>query len=182
MIWSGTNETGKTNYVETGSFRIKINNLEIYSPFGKNISSVLGQFIPGLEDWYGLVFNFSNVFKQYSLNVWMMTYDPNNPMAQTSDLSLVHSLVGSLSQSYIFDIPEVIETDYDSEFYGTNNYSYKVSSSPLLLTNIRLFQNMIEESKQSTILNQNVVGDSQLAIIIDNAKPVLRLAKIARNR
>jgi hypothetical protein len=41
---------------------------------------------------------------------------------------------------------------------------------------------MIEESKQSTILNQNVVGDSQLAIIIDNAKPVLRLAKIARNR
>ena len=182
MIWSGTNETGKTNYVETGSFRIKINNLEIYSPFGKNISSVLGQFIPGLEDWYGLVFNFSNVFKQYSLNVWMMTYDPSNPMAQTSDLSLVHSLVGSLSQAYTFDIPEAIETDYDSEFYGTNNYSYKVSSSPLLLTNIRLFQNMIEESKQSTILNQNVVGDSQLAIIIDNAKPVLRLAKIARNR
>jgi hypothetical protein len=111
-----------------------------------------------------------------------MTYDPSNPMAQTSDLSLVHSLVGSLSQAYTFDIPEVIETDYDSEFYGTNNYSYKVSSSPLLLTNIRLFQNMIEESKQSTILNQNVVGDSQLAIIIDNAKPVLRLAKIARNR
>jgi hypothetical protein len=41
---------------------------------------------------------------------------------------------------------------------------------------------MIEEGKQSTILNQNIVGDAQLAIIIDNAKPVLRLPKIARNR
>jgi hypothetical protein len=41
---------------------------------------------------------------------------------------------------------------------------------------------MIEKEKQSAILNQNVVGDSQLAIIIDNAKPVLKLPKIAKNR
>jgi hypothetical protein len=46
----------------------------------------------------------------------------------------------------------------------------------------RIFQNMIEKEKQSAILNQNVVGDSQLAIIIDNAKPVLKLPKIAKNR
>ena len=41
---------------------------------------------------------------------------------------------------------------------------------------------LIEKEKQSSILNQNVVGDSQLAIIIDNAKPVLKLPKIAKNR
>jgi hypothetical protein len=41
---------------------------------------------------------------------------------------------------------------------------------------------MVEKEKQSALLNQNVVGDSQLAIVIDNAKPVLRLPKIAKNR
>ena len=41
---------------------------------------------------------------------------------------------------------------------------------------------MVEEEKQSTILNQNIVGDAQLGIIIDNAKPVLKLPKVARNR
>lgn len=182
MIWSGTNEVGKTNYIETGSFRIRINDLEIYSPFGKKRISTIGEFIPSAEDWYGLVFNFSNIFKQYSLNIWSMTYDPGNPAAQTSDLSLVHNLVGSLNKKYVYNIPEDIEKDFDSDFYGTNNNSYKVTSSPLFLTNIRLFKNMIEEEKQSTILNQNIVGDSQLSIIIDNAKPILRLPKIARNR
>ena len=67
-------------------------------------------------------------------------------------------------------------------YYGTNNKAYKVKSSPLLVTNFRMFTHMIEEGKQSTILNQNIVDDAQLAIIIDNAKPILKLPKVARNR
>lgn len=185
FIWSGSNvlqSPPKSEYLETGSFIIKINNFEINSPFGIGISSTIGQFVPTLDDWYGFVFNFSNVFRQYSLKVWKLTYNPDNHLTQTSDLSLVHSLDGITSQAYTFDIPEVIETDYDSPYYGTNNYSYRTRSSPVWVTNYRLFQYMIAEEKQSAILNQNIVDDAQLAIIIDNCKPVLRLPKVARNR
>jgi hypothetical protein len=185
FIWSGSNAvTSPTdnNYIQTGSFRIKINNLEVYSPFGAGIASTIGQFIPSVDDWYGFVFNFSNIFRQYSLKVWQLTYDPDNPLAQTSDLSLIHSMDGVTSQAYTFNILPVIDNDYDSPFYGTNSYSYKTSSCPLWATNYRFFKHMVEEEKQSTMLNQNIIGDAHLAIIIDNAKPVLKLPKVARNR
>jgi hypothetical protein len=185
IIWSGSNAVTSpvdNNYIQTGSFRIRINDLEIFSPFGTGISSTLGEFIPTTDDWYGFVFNFSNIFRQYSIKVWRLTYDPDNPASQTSDLSLIHSLDGVTNQAYTFNIPPVIEEDYDSPFYGTNNYSYKTRSCPLWATNYRFFKQMVEEEKQSTLLNQNIVGDAQLAIIIDNAKPVLKLPKVARNR
>jgi hypothetical protein len=185
FIWSGSNVTVSpvtNSYLQVGSFRVRINNLEISSPFGSGISSTIGQFIPTEDDWYGFVFNFSNVFRQYSMKVWSLTYNPDNPATQTSDLSLVHSLDGVTSQAYTFDVTPVIETDYDSPFYGTNNYSYKTRSCPLWATNYRFFKYMVEEEKQSTILNQNIIDDAQLAIIIDNAKPILKLPRVARNR
>ena len=111
-----------------------------------------------------------------------MHYDPDNPASQTSDLSMIHGVDGVTSQVYTYNITPEIETDYDSPYYGTNNKAYKVKSSPLLVTNFRMFTHMIEEGKQSTILNQNIVDDAQLAIIIDNAKPILKLPKVARNR
>lgn len=185
IIWSGSNiEDLKTttNFIQTGSFRMKINNLEVYSPFGAGISSTLGNFIPSADDWFGFVFNFSNVFRQYSMRVWKLTYDPDNPLTQTSDLSLVHAMDGITNREYTYSIAESIETDYDSPFYGTNNYSYRTKSSPIWITNLRLFKQMVEDEKQSAILNQNVVDDARLAIIIDNAKPQLKLPKVARNR
>ena len=41
---------------------------------------------------------------------------------------------------------------------------------------------MIDIDIQSTVLNQNIVRDAQLAHIIDNAKPILNIPKFARNR
>jgi hypothetical protein len=185
LIWSGSNAVSSptdNNYIQTGSLRFRINNLEVSSPFGAGIPSTIGEFIPTTDDWYGFVFNFSNIFRQYSMKVWRLTYDPDNPATQTSDLSLVHSLDGVTTQAYTFNITPVIEEDYDSPFYGTNNYSYKTRSCPLWATNYRFFKQMVEEEKQSTMLNQNIVGDAQLGIIIDNAKPILKLPKVARNR
>jgi hypothetical protein len=184
FIWSGSNGTNPvTNeYLQTGSFRIKINDLEISSPFGINHQSTIGTFIPNTDDWFGFVFNFSNIFRQYALRVWKLTYDPDNPATQTSELSMVHSAEGITTKAYTFDIQESIETDYDSVYYGTNNYSYKTKSSPLYVTNYRLFNQMIGDEKQSTMLNQNIVDDARFAIIIDNAKPVLKLPKVARTR
>lgn len=185
IIWSGSNppdSPSDNKYIQTGSFNIKINDLEITSPFGAGIDSLIGQFIPSVDDWYGFVFNFSNIFKQYGLRVWQLTYDPENPASQTSDLSLIHGEDGIITQTYVYNIEKEIEKNYDSPYYGTNNRGYKITSSPIQITNFRMFTHMIEEGKQSTILNQNIVDDSQLAIIIDNAKPILKLPKVARNR
>lgn len=183
MIWTGSNiTTTSTEYLQTGSFRVLINDLEILSPFGSGTNSPIGQFIPSLDEWYGFVFNFSNIFKQYSINVWQMLYNPENSEAQTSDLGIVHFKEGLISQKYTYDIPSDLEESNEVETWKSDNNAYKILGSPLYLTNLRIFQNMIEKEKQSAILNQNVVGDSQLAIIIDNAKPVLKLPKIAKNR
>lgn len=182
MIWSGSNDATTSKYIQTGSFRVLINDLEILSPFGNGTNSSIGEFIPSLDEWYGFVFNFSNLFKQYSINVWQMLYDPENPAAQTSDLGLVHLKEGVLSQKYTYDIPSDIEKSNQVETFRTDNNAYKILGGSIYITNLRIFKNMIEKEKQSAILNQNVVGDSQLAIIIDNAKPILRLPKIAKNR
>ena len=66
--------------------------------------------------------------------------------------------------------------------YGTDNNSYKVITSPLYITNIRLFKKMIDIDKQSIVLNQNIVRDAQLAHIIDNAQPLLKLPKFANRK
>ena len=111
-----------------------------------------------------------------------MLYDPENTEAQTSDLGIVHYKEGVNTDKYEYALTSSIETDNQKVTWGTDNNSYKVLGGPLYLSNLRIFQNMIEKEKQSAILNQNVVSDSQLAIIIDNAKPVLKLPKIAKNR
>ena len=184
MIWAGTDPTGAatSSYLQTGSFRILINDLEILSPFGTGLDTDASIFMPSLDDWYGFVFNMSNNFKQYSINAWGLIYDPNNPQIQTSDLALLHSQEDFLPDPILFSTLPDIETNHDNPAWGTDNNSYKLSTSPLYITNIRLFKNMVALEKQSAVLNQNIVEDSQLAIIIDNAKPLLALAKFVRNR
>lgn len=184
FIWSGTNNDQTSyQYIETGSFMIKINDLEIISSFGRGITNnSLNPFILSLDDWYAFVFNFSNIYKQYSIKIWGLTYNPDDPSTQTSDLTLLHSLEGNIQNTYTFDIEPQIEEDYNSVFYKTNNFSYKIKPSPIWITNFRFFKYMIPEEKQSAILNQNIIKDAQLALIIDNAKPILKLPFVARNR
>jgi hypothetical protein len=133
-------------------------------------------------DLYSIVVNFSNVYKQISANVWEMSYDPVNPNEQTSKLNKVHEVVRMFTDPILFNAPSVINNDTASPFYGTDDNSYKIFTGPIFLTNIRLFKNMIDIDTQSTVLNQNVVRDAQLAHIIDNAKPLLKAPKFARNR
>ena len=111
-----------------------------------------------------------------------MSYDPTNPNEQSSNLIKVHEDYRTLTQTYTFDAPKDIVTDVQDPLYGTDNNAYKIFTSPVLLSNVRLFKNMIDIDKQSIVLNQNVVRDAQLAYIIDNAKPKLILPKFARNR
>jgi hypothetical protein len=105
--------------------------------------------------WYGLVVNWSNEFSQASVDLYIRQKGSN------------HLLRLSHEQKNI--VPAVFDTD--------TNYTLVVS--PLELTNIRLFKEMLEEEHHNIVLSQLVIKDSDKAIIIDNAKPILRLPRIA---
>jgi hypothetical protein len=173
MIHSGLNEPSNTSYLQVGSVEVVMNDLILNSPL---------QFTPVFGDWYAIAVNISNKYKQVAINMWEMSYDPTNPQEQSSDLRNVHEYVRSLSTTYTFAAEPDLNTDLNSPYYGTDNNSYKVITSPLYVTNIRLFKKMIDIDKQSTVLNQNIVRDAQLAHIIDNAQPLLKLPKFANRK
>lgn len=173
LVHSGTNTGGNNNFIQQGSIQINLNEL--------NYDSRL-QFVPEQGEWYGLVVNVSNKYKQMGVNIWRMSYDPTNPTEQSSNLVKVHEDYRALSKSYTFQAPPDTITDYNNPLYGTDPNSYKIWTSPILLSNIRLFKNMIDIDNQSIVLNQNIVRDEQLAYVIDNAKPKLILPKFARNK
>lgn len=173
LVHSGTNDPANNNYIQQGSIEIILNDLTYDSRL---------QFVPEQGEWYGVVVNISNKYRQMGINIWKMSYDPTNPNEQTTNLIKVHEDYRTLTTAYTFDAPKEIVTDFDNPLYGTDNNAYKIYTSPLLLSNVRLFKNMIDIDKQSIVLNQNTVRDAQLAYIIDNAKPKLVLPKFARNR
>lgn len=173
LIHSGIIDENTNPYLGQGSLVIRLNNTIINSPL---------QFTPEYGDWYGVVVNVSNIYKQIAANVWALTYDPTDPNEQSSKLKKVHEEVRMFTTPIIFSAPIDKNTDTASPYYGTENNSYKVFSGPIFISNLRLFKNMIDVDTQSTVLNQNIVRDAQLAYIIDNAKPLLNIPKFARNR
>ena len=173
LIHSGVIDENTNPFLGQGSLVIRLNDMIINSPL---------QFTPEYGEWYGVVVNVSNIYKQIAANVWSLTYDPVNPNEQSSKLKKVHEEVRMFNDPILFAAPSNINTDKASPFYGTENNAYKIFTGPIYLSNIRLFKNMIDVDTQSTVLNQNIVRDAQLAHIIDNAKPLLNIPKFARNR
>jgi hypothetical protein len=171
LIHSGVQEPNNSNFIQQGSIQVNLNSFVYNSRL---------QFVPEMGEWYGVVVNISNKYQQMGINIWKMSYDPNNPQEQSSNLIQVHQDYRALTQAYTFDLPADIVTDPANPLYGTDNNAYRIYTSPLLLTNVRIFKSMIDIDKQSIVLNQNVVRDAQLAHIIDNAKPTLAIPKIPR--
>jgi hypothetical protein len=106
------------------------------------------------DKWYGLFVNFSNVFKQLTLNVWRIQWDSATNLPATTDLVIVLNKTVPMTQGD-----------------RSSSISYFLKPSSMDLTNIRLFNKVAETDKQPLVLNQNIVKDAQLAIIIDNALP-----------
>ncbi len=173
LVYSGSATPAANNYINAGSIVVRLNELEVNSCL---------QFSPNQGDWYGIVVNFSNKFKQLGMNVWATNSDPMSPSEQGSQLIKVHEDIRTLTTTYTFAAPSSIITQNNDPFYGTQEFAYKIFTGPMYLTNIRLMDRMLDIDKQSNFLNQNVVRDSQNAIFIDNAKPQLNLRKFARNR
>lgn len=111
----------------------------------------------GNEDkWYGLVVNLLTEYNQ----IGVYQYETENG---TENLNQV--------------IWEVREYNYSNTFSDLN---YSIISSPIYITNIRLMSKVIPQEKHSTFLNQNLLTNSDNAILIDNVQPKLNLAFVGQ--
>lgn len=140
-------------------FRITMNSEEKYFSIANNQPSL------AIGKWYGLFINFSNVFKQLTLNVWQIQWDSVTNLPATTELQLVYNKTVPMNRED-----------------RTSSLTYHLSPSFMDLTNVRLFNKIAETDKQVLVLNQNIVKDAQLAIIIDNALPQSKLPYIGYTR
>lgn len=149
----------KIELFENRHFMITSNGVKTYFSIpGSSASVETGK-------WHGLFINFSNSFKQLTLNVWKMQWDPVTKVPATTDLKLIYNKT----------LPFVKED-------RSANTQYFLEPSFMDLTNVRLFNRVAETDKQVLILNQNIVKDAQWAIIIDNALPQSKLPYIGYTR
>lgn len=122
---------------------------------GDTYSFIVGGSLE-IDSWYGLVVNWSSEFKQASVDIW-------KTQQNTSQLVRISH-----------------ETKTINAFSYESGVRYKLKTSPIYLTNVRVYDTMMDQEQQNIMLNQFIVKDSNLAIIVDNAKPLLRLASIAK--
>jgi len=107
------------------------------------------------DQWYALVVNVSNQFSQAGVNLWTL-------QENTTEMNMLYSKNISIT-------PQAFDA----------GQGWKLTASPLHMTNVRIFGRMLEEDKQSIVLNQMVVQDSDEALVIDNARTLLRLPRIS---
>jgi len=110
------------------------------------------------DQWYGLVVNVSNQFGQAGVNLWTL-------QDNTTEMNMLYAKSINITPA-AFDAVQ----------------AWKLTASPMHMTNIRIFGLMLEQEKQSLILNQMVVQDSDEALTIDNCRPLLRLPRITNPR
>lgn len=106
------------------------------------------------DKWYAVVVNVSNQFGQAGVNLWTLRDN-------TTEMEMLYTKSINITP-----------VEFDAE------QPWKLTASPLHMTNVRIFGLMLEQEKQSLVLNQMVVQDSDEALVIDNAKPLLRLPRI----
>lgn len=104
--------------------------------------------------WYALVVNVSNQFSQAGINLWSLR-------ANTTEMDMLYGKTINITP-----------VAFDAE------QGWKLTASPLQMTNIRVFSSLLAEEKQSLVLNQMIVQDSDESILIDGCRPLLRLPRI----
>jgi hypothetical protein len=127
-----------------------------------------------LNNWYAVFLNISNEYGQVSLNLWTRKWNSEDPTPQNTQLTT--ELENIYAKAILITAEDFSVT---SEIWK----NYRLLSTPLVVTNIRLFDTVENDTnKQQIILNQNIVEDSQLAIIIDNTLPKLKLPWIGKTK
>ncbi len=140
-------------------FKVLSNSDEFYFSLPNSIPSL------AKNKWYAIFVNFSNIFKQLTLNIWKIQWDSVTNLPATTDLVLVLNKTVSINKED-----------------RSSGIDYYLRPSSMDLTNIRLFNRVAETDKQTIILNQNIVKDAHIALIIDNALPPSKMPYIGYTR
>lgn len=132
------------------------------------IHTFMHNMILGSDEWFGMVINMSNTFREIGLYIYYLNQANNRirPQDGNNNLELQFSEVRPVNQAFIWDLDR----------------SYQLRGGKIKLTNIRLWKETVEEEQHSNILNQSLVRDSHLATIIDNAIPSLNYQRYRNSR
>jgi hypothetical protein len=136
------------------------------SLISNNQNLIFDKNFPQLDpnDWYALVINHMNKYSQASVHIWKMKHNPNLPQVnqpKTTDLQLIFTQVVNM-------IPNELKP---------TNTPFVLRAGTTNITNVRVWKESMEEEKQPVTLNQYVVRDNDLALLIDNSIPPLRMVK-----
>lgn len=140
-------------------FVARISSSKIEIVINNQVHTFLHNMILGSHEWYGLVINMSNTFRELSVHVYYLdeANNRNRPQDATNNLELQFSETRSVTQAFIWELDR----------------PYRLKGGKLKLTNLRLWKKTIEEEQHSNILNQSLVRDAHLALMVDNAIPSL---------
>ena len=116
------------------------------------------------DTWVGLVVNMSTTFNQLSISLNTIQYTQPTPGAK------------NLSNKLISLYKETVDLNWIDA--TTEDYFQLVGGS-LMVTNIRLFNKLIDEEQISSVLNQYVVNNSELLLMLDNAQPQLGAPRVS---
>ena len=149
----------KIELFENRHIKITSNNTYAYYSFASNYDGL------AVDTWYGLFINFSNIFRQITVNVWKMEWNSSTNLPATTNLTLI-----------LNKMQNMMPLD------RTSCTGYFLEPSLMDLTNVRLFNRVVETEKQMLVLNQNIVKDAHNALIIDNAIPQSHLPYVGYTR
>lgn len=109
--------------------------------------------------WYCMVLRMHQTVQKWKFALYRRQSDVNPRGYTTTALKLVTQDTGDLMQ-ITYNIGETPISIYGSE---------------MLLTNLRIFNVLIEEASLMNVLNQYIVRDAQYLIVADNAEPQFNL-------
>ena len=119
------------------------------------------------NNWYALVLNINNTSLQITCALYELDLSNNYSLAKNSS-----NLFSRYFETINIGQPLIWQADANYHLKGNNTY----------MTNIRLFNYVIEYEQHQNILNQYVVRDNQFARIIDNAVPSLGFQKFYNSK
>lgn len=120
------------------------------------------------ERWYACVISLNNQFKQLGFYLYELYKPLQNSLPHVQDTVL------DRKYSSVINLTSAVAVDSQDK--------WMLLGGPMYFTNFRIFDTSIEEEKHSAVLNQYTVRDAQLALLIDNAMPQLRVVKLTNPR
>ena len=159
------------NYDETNFIGYKINIIQNALTVTLNSNTYqlpLNGF--NINTWYCFLINIDQVQQKLELAIYTRQNE-NGAILTNNKLVLFNKL--------LFDIiPN--EFTHDKEIYigGIDTLTTNTPNPNLwYLTNLRVYNQIINKNDRNTVLNQNVISDAQLTILVDNAEKILTLPK-----